>query len=88
MGKVVRKGRPALFYFYSPQCGACRVMTPVIKEMEKAGKDVFAIDISVDMATARKFGVMATPTTVQINKGIIEDILIGPRPKAALEALI
>jgi thioredoxin 1 len=88
MGKVVRKGRPALFYFYSPQCGACKTMTPVVRQMEKSGKDVFAIDISRDMSTARLFGIMATPTTIQVQKGIIHDVKIGPQPKAALESLL
>ena len=88
MGKSVRKGQPTLFYFYSPQCGACKTMTPVIKGMKGVGKNVFAVDISQDMGTARLFGIMATPTTVQVNKGIIQDVIIGPRPKEALEQMV
>lgn len=83
----VKGGKPALFYFYSPACGACRTMTPVVRRLEKESKGVFSVDISKDMDTARKFGVMATPTTVVVDKGIIRDVLIGPQPQQTLEAL-
>ena len=83
-GKITKKGRPALFYFYSPSCGACASMTPAVKEMSKSNDAVFPVDISSDMDTARKFGVMATPTVVVVRNRIIEEILIGPQPVAAL----
>jgi thioredoxin 1 len=85
--KWIRSGKPALFYFYSPSCGACREMTPVVRRLEKKHKGVFAVDISQDMETARKFGVMATPTTIQVTKGIIRQVLIGPQPPSEIEQL-
>ena len=87
-GKHVGKGRTARFYFNSPGCGACAAMTPVETGMAKKYKGVFPVDISRDMDTARKFGVMATPTTVLVKKGLIEKVIIGPQPGHALEALI
>ena len=84
----LKKGKPALFYFYSPSCGACRAMTPVVKTLEKERGGVFPVDISRDMETARKFGVMATPTTVVVDNGIIREVLIGPQPRTTLEAFV
>lgn len=86
-GKYIGRGRPALFYFYSPHCGACAAMTPVIQKMSKKKNGVFPIDISRDMETARKFGVMATPTTILVRDGLVQDILIGPQPVSSLEQL-
>lgn len=87
-GKYVKRGRPALFYFYSPSCGACASMTPEIKRLSKSKDGVFPVDISSDMATARKFGVMATPTLVIVKNRVIENILIGPQPAALLEGYL
>lgn len=86
--KLVRPGKRALFYFFSPSCAACKTMTPQIQEMGKRNRQVMAVDISQDMATARKFGVMATPTTVLVTDGVVQDILIGPQPKSALEGML
>jgi len=87
-GKAIRMGRPALFYFFSPSCGACHSMTPEIMRMRKQRRDsVFPIDISRDMDTARKFSVMATPTTICVSGGIVKKVLIGPQSKSVLEHL-
>ncbi len=87
-GKAIEKGRSSLFYFYSPQCGACRSMTPVVKEMAEKRSTVFPVDISRDMATARKFGVMATPTTILVKEGTVAEVLIGPQPESVLRGLV
>ena len=84
-GKILKKGRTALFYFYSPACGACKAMTPAVKKMSAAKDNVFTIDISHDMGTARKFGVMATPTVIVVENRVVKNILIGPQPPAVLE---
>ena len=83
-GKLTQKGRPALFYFYSPSCGACASMTPAINALSKTNEGVFPVDISKDMDTARKFGIMATPTVVVVRDRVIQEILLGPQPAAAL----
>ena len=84
-GQLIRKGKPALFYFYSPACGACKAMTPVVTGMSKTRENVFTVDISKDMETARKFGVMATPTLVTVKNSIVSNILIGPQSPATIE---
>lgn len=87
-GKAIARGKASLFYFYSPQCGACRPMTPVVKSMAKKQSSVFPVDISRDMATARKFGVMATPTTILVKDGTVAEVLIGPQPESVLRGLV
>ena len=87
-GKAMKRDRNSLFYFYSPKCGACRTMTPLVKQLSESNDGVFSVDISQDMATARAFGVMATPTTVIVKAGIVEDILVGPQPPARLKAIL
>lgn len=81
-------GGGALFYFYSEGCGACRPMTPIIGELSKKRKDVFKVDITRDMATARKFGVMATPSTVLVRDGKIAEFLVGPLSRERILGLL
>ncbi len=87
-GKHVKAGKSGLLYFYSPACGACRTMTPIIKKLSESREGVFAVDISRDMATAQALGVMATPTMVTVRKGHVDQVVIGPRPPATIESLI
>lgn len=88
-GEAIRSGGSSLFYFYSPRCGACRAMTPVVQEMaKKRGDAVFPVDISRDLSMARQFGVMATPTTILVRDGSVADVLIGPQPESALRAMV
>lgn len=87
-GKAVDSGKPSLFYFYSPSCGACRSMTPVVKEYEGENSRCFPVDISREMDVARAFGVMATPSTVIVENGVIRDFLIGPQAQPKLHQLL
>lgn len=86
--KAVKTGKPALFYFYSPGCGACRSMTPVVEGYTKKSTRCFKVDVSQDMNTARAFGVMATPSTVVVENGVIRDFLVGPRAAPELTGLL
>ena len=87
-GKAVKSGETTLFYFYSPSCGACRSMTPVVERYAGRNDRCFKVDVSQDMETARSFGVMGTPSTVVVENGTIRDFIVGPRPEKELTALL
>lgn len=80
--------KPAAFYFYSPSCGPCRVMAPTVDALAAEGRDVRKVDVSQDLQTAMAFGVMATPTTVVVRGGKVQEVLLGVVPRAKLEALL
>ncbi|RME29284.1 MAG: thioredoxin [Deltaproteobacteria bacterium] len=87
-GRRVADGRMALFYFYSPQCGACRSMTPVVRELAERVPGVFLVDVSQDLETARRFKVMATPTTILVRDGKVAEVLVGARSADTLRGLV
>lgn len=87
-GKLIQRGEKALFYFYSPTCRACKEMTPMIHQLAKHNKGIFPVDISKDMDTARKFGVMGTPSTVLVQAGKIKEFLVGPQPDSKIASLL
>ena len=57
------------FYdFWAPWCGPCKIMTPIVKEVEAElkGQDIEFKEVNVDenSALAAKYGVMSIPTYV------------------------
>lgn len=80
-----RKGSRGLVYFFSPSCHACKAQTPIIKELQSSNKNVYDVDISKDMDTARIFGVKATPSTIIVEDGIISQVLLGVKQKDVLK---
>jgi thioredoxin 1 len=84
-GSRIGKLDHALVYFFSPQCGACRAITPRVRELAKGNRSVFAVDVMDDMPLARALGVMATPSTVEIEKGKIVGYHIGPIPGPVMQ---
>jgi thioredoxin 1 len=86
--KAVKKKDAALFYFYSPQCGACKPMTPMIDKLAKTYRNTLKVNVAEDMDTARKFGVMGTPSVVLVDQGKITEYLVGPQPEDKIRGLL
>ncbi len=84
LGKMMLRGQKAMVYFYSPTCRACKVQTPIIDRLISDGHEIQKIDISRDISTARKFGVMATPTTVVLEGDKIVEFLVGAKTEDKL----
>jgi thioredoxin len=83
-----RRQRRLLVYFWSPRCGACRSMTPVIDGLARSRNDVVKINVFEAMAEARACGVMGTPTLVVIRDGRIEHVEVGARSEKQVRALL
>lgn len=88
IGKKVSSGKKLLLYFYSPTCGPCKAMTPVIDKMSKENKDVHKINLSRDMTIGRIFGVMGTPATIVVENSKIKKYVLGARSESYLRGLI
>ncbi|WP_457601492.1 thioredoxin family protein [Hydrogenivirga sp.] len=79
VGREFRKfGRDAVVYFYSPNCGACQRMNPVIEELSKKVK-VKKVDVSnkEGLQVASQLGVLGTPTTVVVRNGRVHKAFLG-----------
>ncbi|EDP74520.1 thioredoxin family protein [Hydrogenivirga sp. 128-5-R1-1] len=79
VGKELTKfGRNVVVYFYSPNCGACHRMNPVIDELSKKVK-VKKVDVSnrEGLQVASQLGVLGTPTTVVVKDGKVKKAFLG-----------
>lgn len=66
-------GLPVLVDFYSPACGPCHLMHPIVERLAKrrAG-EIMAVRVNVETGPeiAQEFGIRSVPTFVVISKGL------------------
>ncbi len=85
VGQSLRRAKRGLAYFFSPSCGACRAITPVIKQLSEKNRDVHVIDVTRQFDVARALKVLATPTIVEVESGRIVAVHVGPVPPQLVE---
>lgn len=81
MGEALSKASRGLVYFFSPQCGACRAITPKMKALSQKNPGVFVVDITQQLEVARAMRVLATPSTVEFADGKVVGVHVGMLPK-------
>lgn len=77
--------------FWAPWCGPCKMIAPVLEELDgDMGDKVKIVKLNVDdnQETAAKYGVMSIPTLLLLKEGNVVDQVVGFQPKEALEELI
>src|SRR5690625_6872522 len=77
--------------FWAPWCGPCKMIAPVLEELDgDLGDTVKIVKLNVDdnQETAGKYGVMSIPTLLLIKDGNVVDQVLGFQPKEALAELV
>jgi thiol-disulfide isomerase/thioredoxin len=80
LGRRIAEGNKVLVYFHSPGCAACRMWTPRLEQLSRKNSGVHVVDVSRNLDLARAFGVMATPSSVEIANRHIVDYHVGALP--------
>lgn len=79
---------PVLVDFYSPTCGPCRAMVPVIDSLARRylGRAIICkLDTSRHQTTAAQYRVRGVPTFLFFKNGQIIDQVVGAVPARVLE---
>jgi len=91
IGEAINRGERVMLYFYSPTCSACKVQTPIIDNLINLANGrtkIFKIDVSRDVDTALKFGVMGTPSIVVVEDGKIKEFFVGVKSENILRRYV
>ena len=79
-----------LIDFYADWCGPCKMLTPILEEINKENKDVRIIKVNIDDSRflASYYQIQSIPTLVLLKNGQFLNKMIGFRPKKMIEELI
>lgn len=72
--------------FYADWCGPCKMMHPVLEELEndRAEAKIMQINVDESPAMSKEYGVMSIPTLILFKDGCELERKIGFTPKAEL----
>lgn len=90
-GFISRAAKPVMVDFFSPTCGPCRMLAPVIDTMARKfyGRVIIAkLDTSRNQMTAAQYRIKGVPTLLFFKNGKLVDQLTGALPEQDLARLL
>jgi thioredoxin 1 len=86
--EVIDAEGPVLVDFWAPWCGPCRVVHPVLEEIDAERDELTIVSLNVDenQQTAAEYEVLSIPTLILFKDGQVAKKVIGAMPKRRLEA--
>jgi thioredoxin 1 len=76
--------------FWAPWCGPCKMIAPILEELDKELTDLKIAKLNVDdnPESASRFGVMSIPTLIVFKDGQPVDKVVGFQSKEALKSVV
>lgn len=85
--ELIAKKR-VLVDFFATWCGPCKMLSPILEEIDQRGEagDLLIVKVDVDEATeiAARFHIQSIPTLMLFNEGKVVNTALGYMPKPQL----
>src|SRR5438046_10698146 len=84
--EVLECETPVLVGCWAEWCGPCRVVAPILEEINEEQDNLRVVKLNVDenQETAARYDVMSIPTMIVFRNGEVATKIIGAMPKRRL----
>lgn len=87
---VINENKLVLIDFYAQWCPPCKMLAPILEEVQKNIQDVLIVKIDVDQNEniSRKFKIMSIPNMILFKDGEVVESVVGLRDQAFIVDMI
>ena len=88
--EIINSTSPVVIDFHATWCGPCKVLSPILEELndEIEGVEFVKLDVDQHPQIAGQNQVMGVPTVVILKDGEVKDRFVGVQPKEVIKEKI
>ena len=88
--EIINSSSPVVIDFHATWCGPCKVLSPILEELndEIDGVEFVKLDVDQHPQIAGQNQVMGVPTVVILKDGEVKDRFVGVQPKEVIKEKI
>ncbi len=84
--EMIKGDVPVVVDFHADWCGPCKVLSPILDELDDEIENVEFVKINVDHypELSGSYEIMAVPTVIMFKNGEVKDRFAGVKPKETI----